>query len=274
MLRATRERREYLYRKHLELQQRPAFEMAAAVQQHLYKSEKLPSHLAKGALEAAQTSEVPLELTRFVPPRTLITTSREPSSRLKQFAKELKLVFPNSKRLNRGNHVMQDIIQSCRASGFTHLVVCSEHRGNPTGLSIIALPHGRALYFSLHNVVLRHDIKDESMPNVPEAPPHLIFHNVTSDLGRKVKDALSGLFAVEAKESCARVVSFLNRDDLVSFRQHIFSTHGGKEQILELGPRFEMLLYEVRNGPPDFADAELEWSLRPFMRTNKKRNFL
>ena len=35
----------------------------------------------------------------------------------------------------------------------------------------------------------------------------------------------------------------------------------GKEQIMELGPRFEMQLYEVRNGPPDFADAELEWSL-------------
>lgn len=35
----------------------------------------------------------------------LITTSRDPSSRLVQFAKELKLVFPNSRRMNRGGLV-------------------------------------------------------------------------------------------------------------------------------------------------------------------------
>lgn len=40
-------------------------------------------------------------------PRPLITTSRDPSSRLVQFAKELKLVFPNSIRINRGGNVSQ-----------------------------------------------------------------------------------------------------------------------------------------------------------------------
>ena len=38
-------------------------------------------------------------------PKILITTSRDPSSRLVQFAKELKLVFPNSIRINRGGQV-------------------------------------------------------------------------------------------------------------------------------------------------------------------------
>ena len=38
-------------------------------------------------------------------PKVLITTSRDPSSRLVQFAKELKLVFPNSQRINRGGQV-------------------------------------------------------------------------------------------------------------------------------------------------------------------------
>lgn len=37
-------------------------------------------------------------------PKVCVTTSRDPSSRLKQFAKELKLVFPNAQRINRGNH--------------------------------------------------------------------------------------------------------------------------------------------------------------------------
>jgi U3 small nucleolar ribonucleoprotein protein IMP4 len=38
-------------------------------------------------------------------PKLLITTSRDPSSRLVQFAKEVKLLFPNSQRVNRGSMV-------------------------------------------------------------------------------------------------------------------------------------------------------------------------
>lgn len=35
-------------------------------------------------------------------PKIIVTTSRDPSSRLTAFAKELKLVFPNAQRINRG----------------------------------------------------------------------------------------------------------------------------------------------------------------------------
>ena len=38
-----------------------------------------------------------------------VTTSRDPSSRLKQFAKEMKLVVPNAQRINRGNHKVREI---------------------------------------------------------------------------------------------------------------------------------------------------------------------
>ena len=34
-------------------------------------------------------------------PKICVTTSRDPSSRLKQFAKEIKLCIPNSQALNR-----------------------------------------------------------------------------------------------------------------------------------------------------------------------------
>ncbi len=40
-------------------------------------------------------------------PKLVITTSRDPSSRLLQFSKEIRLVFPNSQRLNRGSYVYQ-----------------------------------------------------------------------------------------------------------------------------------------------------------------------
>ena len=42
-------------------------------------------------------------------PKIAITTSRDPSSRLKQFAQEVRLVFPNALRLNRGAHTITDV---------------------------------------------------------------------------------------------------------------------------------------------------------------------
>jgi hypothetical protein len=38
-------------------------------------------------------------------PKIMLTTSRNPSTRLTAFAKELRLVFPNTTRLNRGAQV-------------------------------------------------------------------------------------------------------------------------------------------------------------------------
>ena len=152
----------------------------------------------------------------------LVTTSREPSSRLTAFAKELKLVFPNAQRVNRGGQaratlptaqaftehapcapsrgqsqpaatatapnaesvprasaaaqprlaasaadtaspalirkrsqhaflfmecsfslqVIGDLVESCRSSGYTDIVVVHEHRGEPDGLVVCHLPFG------------------------------------------------------------------------------------------------------------------------------------
>ena len=73
----------------------------------------------------------------------MITTSHSPSSRLKQFAKELRLIFPNSQRLNRGNYVMSQLIQACRANEVTDLIIAHEHRGEP----------GNTLYHCTNNPI-------------------------------------------------------------------------------------------------------------------------
>ena len=64
-------------------------------------------------------------------PKIMITTSHGPSSRLKQFAKELKLMFPNSQRLNRGNYVINQLVSACKANDVTDLIIVHEHRGEP-----------------------------------------------------------------------------------------------------------------------------------------------
>ena len=49
-------------------------------------------------------------------PKIVVTTSRDPSSKLKQFAKELKLLFPNAQRMNRGSYEIGQLIAACRAN--------------------------------------------------------------------------------------------------------------------------------------------------------------
>jgi U3 small nucleolar ribonucleoprotein protein IMP4 len=53
-------------------------------------------------------------------PKVFVTTSRDPSSRLIQFAKELKLVFPNSQRVNRGGQVQSPTLGRRRLCSRTH----------------------------------------------------------------------------------------------------------------------------------------------------------
>jgi rRNA maturation protein Rpf1 len=122
----------------------------------------------------------------------LITTSRDPSTRLVQFAKELKLIFPNSRRMNRGGQVrmhavlregwpidpclgachrkqkqiagvtssflellqvLPELVETCRSHGMTDIVMVHEHRGEPDGLVISHLPYGPTAYFGIFNVV-------------------------------------------------------------------------------------------------------------------------
>ena len=44
---------------------------------------------------------------------------------------EMKLVIPNSQRINRGGMVLSELVESCRSHDFTDIVVLHEHRGEP-----------------------------------------------------------------------------------------------------------------------------------------------
>ena len=78
-------------------------------------------------------------------------------------------------------------------------------------------PHGPTVYFTLHNVQLRHDIASYKSSTVSEQYPHLIFENFSSKLGERVRDILKYLFPVP-KEDSKRVMTFANQNDFISFR--------------------------------------------------------
>jgi len=61
------------------------------------------------------------------------------------------------------------------------MVVVQETRGQPDGLIVCHLPLGPTAYFTMSNVVMRHDI--ENRGTVSEAYPHLITEGFESKLG-------------------------------------------------------------------------------------------
>ncbi|XP_039020013.1 U3 small nucleolar ribonucleoprotein protein IMP4-like isoform X1 [Hibiscus syriacus] len=209
-------------------------------------------------------------------PKILLTTSRDPSAPLVQFVKELKFVFPNAERMNRGSQVISEIIESCRAHEFTDVILVHEHRGVPDGLIISHLPFGPTAYFGLLNVVTRHDIKDKkAMGTMPEAYPHLILDNFKTKLGERTANILKHLFPVP-KPDTKRIVTFANRSDYISFRHHIYEKPGGPKsvELKEIGPRFELRLYQVKLGTMEQSEAQVEWVIRPYMNTTKKQNII
>jgi U3 small nucleolar ribonucleoprotein protein IMP4 len=132
-------------------------------------------------------------------PRVCVTTSREPSSRLKQFSKELALIIPNASKINRGGYRIDELVQSAKESDFTDVVMVQETRGEPDGLVISHLPHGPTAFFSLTGTVLRHDI--EGVGSMSEVYPHLILEGFTTTLGKRVGNILKALLPVPKHDS-------------------------------------------------------------------------
>ncbi|GMH09736.1 hypothetical protein Nepgr_011577 [Nepenthes gracilis] len=288
--RNIRLRREYLYRKSLEGKERLLYEKKRKIREALEQGKPIPTELRNE--EAALRQEIDLEDEQTAIPRPLIddeytnaaekdpkillTTSRNPSQPLLQFVKELKIIFPNAERMNRGGQVISEIIETCRAHGFTDVVLVHEHRGVPDGLTISHLPFGPTAYFGLLNVVTRHDIKDKkTMGTMPEAFPHLILANFRTKLGERTANILKHLFPV-AKPDTKRIITFANQSDYISFRHHVYERPGGPTSIdlKEIGPRFEMRLYQIKMGTMEQNEAQIEWVIRPYMNTAKNRKFL
>lgn len=239
--RQARERREYIYRKSLEQQEQLLFERKQKVRQLLAAGKPIPKELLQGhgtgsANESAElrslARNVPVDEAQAEPstsvddeystagqydPRVLVTTSRDPSSRLQQFAKEVRLALPNSTRLNRGGYTMKELAAACRANAMTDLVVLHEHRGVPDALVVSHFPHGPTALFTLQSVTLRHEVQAHGNSTISEQYPHLVFEGFNSRLGNRVRDVLRFLFPVP-KEDAKRIMTFANERDYISFR--------------------------------------------------------
>jgi len=304
--RNTRLRREYLYRKSLEGKERAEYEKKLKIKEAIREGKPVPTELRhetaalqnRIALDDPEATDLKTHIddeyanAGVVDPKILLTTSRDPSVRLIQFVKEFRLCVPNSQRINRGNTQIRELVAAARGHDCTDVVIVHEHRGQPDGMIVSHLPYGPTAYFGLVNVVLRHDITrakagpagtgtgadlnaGADLKNVSEEYPHLIFDAFDTALGQRLRNILRFIFPVPKPDS-KRVMTFANRNDFISFRHHTFQKSANKKDvaITEVGPRFEMRLYQIKLGTVDQPEADNEWVLRPFMNSAKKRKLL
>lgn len=187
------------------------------------------------------------------------------------FAKELNLILPNSIRINRGGHVIHDVVQIARSHGFSDLVIVHENRGKPNCLVICHIPHGPTSYFELLNVITRHDLgTKKELGKISNQHPHLIFDGFCSAIEIRIKNILYHLFPA-AKERSKRTLAFVNRSDRIIFRHHIYhlTRPSNTLQLSEVGPRYDLKLYQIKLGSIASNSGDLEWVARSHLHARK-----
>ena len=121
--RNIRLRKEYLYKKSQEAKEREKQDRRVRVKNALDNDRKIPNEYRKNGEEAIKDLELAddhtiarrttiddeYEEAKYRDPKLLITTSRDPSQRLIQFQKEMKIILPESIRVNRGGYVLKAI---------------------------------------------------------------------------------------------------------------------------------------------------------------------
>lgn len=93
-------------------------------------------------------------------------------------------MIPNAKRVNRGNNDIKGIMKACKQNGVTDVILLHETRGRPDSMVISHLPHGPTAFFTLHDVVMRHDMPE--IGHMPEQYPHIVVEGMNSKVGARV----------------------------------------------------------------------------------------
>jgi U3 small nucleolar ribonucleoprotein protein IMP4 len=204
--------------------------------------------------------------------KIIITTSRNPSSSLLRFTKELKKIFPLSLRVNRGNKFLKSLISFCLTENATDLLLVYENRGNPSSLIISHLPSGPTVFFRLSNIIVNKFGKKE---HIPRNFPLIVIENLNSPLGKRLSSIIRNLFPTPYTNS-KNVVIFSGKDNVVTCKNYWFERKGNlKSDILihQFSPSFDMFPFKISLGILFEKKTEVEWSTNPFTNTFKKKSF-
>ncbi|ANQ06735.1 U3 small nucleolar ribonucleoprotein [Plasmodium coatneyi] len=203
--RNIRLRKEYLYLKKVEEEKKKYAEKIKSVKKSYKENKKIQGDLKNEENELRKQMNLYDEkainkkfddeyfFSGVENPRVLITTSRNPSSQLECFAKEFKLLIPNSEKINRGSYFIKDILNFARKNNITDVIIIHEYKGIPRNLIICHLPFGPTLFCTIKDCKMRHEFTDQ-LGSVSSCNPHLIFHNFNTDLGKRIMCIFKYLF--------------------------------------------------------------------------------
>ncbi|KAI4293160.1 U3 small nucleolar ribonucleoprotein IMP4 [Pancytospora philotis] len=190
----------------------------------------------------------------FLPPKIAVTTSHDPSSMLKAFAKHISLVF-NGLHLMRGRMTNETLSEYCREQGVTHLIVLNETKGNPSTLILCKYPNGPTYRFSLFN--LKHQRRAKAFGE----KVHLVIDGMDTQIGLDLKQNLALCFPTVKDGN--RLVAFVNRGGTIAFRHYFI-----ENRKLEKECEFDMKLFKVTNSTFDM-DGDVDYVLNAFTNTRK-----
>ncbi|NXQ17605.1 IMP4 protein, partial [Peucedramus taeniatus] len=285
--RQARERREYLQRRAREQQQQRQRERRESLRRALDENRLLPTELRHEALalqkelefdfqapgETGDSQDDEYRWAGLEPPKVMVTTSRDPSARLRLFAKELCLLLPGARRMNRGRAELGALVGACRAAGVTDLLVLHETRGRPDGLTVSHLPHGPTAHFTLSGAVLRQEVG--GLGGAPLAAPHLLLLRLDSTLGKRVRPGGAwGTWGGHWGHGGTTGGTGGERR-MHTWGNHVYRRRGRTVELEEVGPRFQLRPYLIRLGTLEQGDAaDVEWRWHPYTATAPKRRLL
>ncbi|KAM0676006.1 snoRNA-binding rRNA-processing protein imp4 [Gurleya vavrai] len=243
-----RKHREYLIRKEQEEKDKKIFFNKQILKQHIQSNTPLPHSLKKEAPRILQNILHDIEEDSIKPFNPLITTSRDPSDKLKQFVKRLSHIF-NCNVLMRGKLTKEDLTDYISKSDFNMLIIVNESRGIPKSIVFLEYPYGPSFYFSLHNVKLG-DFKFKGKA-------FFMAEDLDKNENLRVKEFMCRMFVGEGDK---RVVLMANKESFICFRHYLDEESEG----------FDMKLYEIVRGT--FEGGEKEFVYKPFLNTTRKKD--
>lgn len=223
------------------------------IQDCFINNQKIPIHLRPFALKIMDEIIYDCITTSVTPFTLLLTTSRNPSSRLKQFTKSLSLLL-NGSVLQRGNlnltEISENLFNTC-------LLIIEEVRGVPSTLIFSFFPYGPTFHFTIINFKMTNRIRKY------KKNCYLVLDGFTTDIGKRVFKMFQLLFP--AVENAKRLLLVKNIDDVIYFR-HFFVENVLVNDCLQFGLR----LFKISKGV--YGSEEEDWVLNNFI--NRKQNVL
>jgi len=216
-------------------------------------------------------------------PKILITTTQH--STLHAQAALLTSLLPNSVYVRRTRHhhhshafSVREVARHASSRGFTALAVLGEERKRPSSLSVVHLPAGPTLHFSVSNWV-----EGKKLPghgNATEHHPELLLNGFRTPLGLLAAHLFRSLFPPQPELAGRQVVTLHNQRDYIFVRRHRYvfrerretekkvtgsdgrdvkGVEGIRAGLQELGPRFTLKLRRVDKGVNRGSGQEWVW---------------